>query len=115
MKPLLVPQDEVGYYPTSVPSMVFYLRRPIYEEYDADPMVPRLQSARRVFCILSGEDFDYLVRDRKLVLHLLDRRPRLVTRLRNLPDESGRLRQDLLLVSNYPVPQTPDTETLDAP
>jgi hypothetical protein len=33
------PEDEIGYYRVAVPSMAFYLRRPIFEEVDPEPMV----------------------------------------------------------------------------
>ncbi len=115
LKPLLVPEDEVGYYRASLPSMVFYLRRPIFEEFDANQMTLRFQSAKRTFCILNEEDLDYFAGERNLALHILDRRPRLVTRLRNVPDEAGRLRQELLLVSNRPVSHAADTAKPDAP
>ncbi len=108
LKPLLVPEDEVGYYRASVPSMTFYLRRPIFEEFDADQMARRFRSGKRVYCILTGQDLDHLAKKKDLVLYVLDRRPRLVTRLRNLADEAGRLRQELLLVSNRPAPQGAD-------
>ncbi len=115
LKPLLVPEDEVGYYRVSLPSMVFYLRRPIFEEFDTDRLALRFQSAKRVFCILSRQDLDYFATEKDVVLYVLDRRPRLVIRLRNLPDETGRLYQELLLVSNRPPPQKADTAQPDTP
>jgi hypothetical protein len=94
--------DEVGYYRATVPSMVFYLRRPIFEEFDADAMVRRFQSGQRVFCILTEPDHNYFVGSRDQILYVIDRRPRLITRLRGLFDDLSWADQELVLVSNRP-------------
>ncbi len=98
----LSPEDAAGYYRVTVPSMVYYLRRPIFEEFDPDAMVRRFQSQKRVFCLLTEQDHNYFVGSRDQILYILDRRPRLVTRLRGVLDESGWAEQELLLVSNRP-------------
>ena len=103
LQPLLSPDDEVGYYRAAVPSMVFYLRRPIFEECEPELMVRRLQSPKRVFCIMSESDRNYFVGERNLVLYVLDRRPQLVSRFRDFTDEKRRLGRELVLVSNQPV------------
>ena len=100
LKPNLVPDDEVGYYRATAPSMVFYLGRPVFEEFDADRMIDRFRSGKRVFCVMSGEDLGYFVGNRGLSLYVLDRRPRLTTRLRDIRDDSGWRRRMLHLVSN---------------
>src|SRR5207249_1680625 len=41
-------EDQVGYYDAALPSMAFYLRRPIFEEFDAESMVQRFRSTRAV-------------------------------------------------------------------
>jgi 4-amino-4-deoxy-L-arabinose transferase-like glycosyltransferase len=94
--------DEVGYFRATVPSMVYYLRRPIFEEFDADSMVRRFQSPGRVFCIMTEQDHNYFVGTRDQILYVLDRRPRLITRLRSLLDDRSWAEQELLLVSNQP-------------
>jgi hypothetical protein len=96
------PQDEAGYYRVALPSMVFYLRRPIFEELDAEAMVRRFQGQRRVFCVLTEQDHNYFVAQRDLVLYVLDRRERLVTQFRALLDENRAIGQELLVVSNRP-------------
>jgi 4-amino-4-deoxy-L-arabinose transferase-like glycosyltransferase len=96
------PEDEAGYYRVSVPSMVFYLRRPIFEEFEADSMVRRFQGPRRVFCIMTERDHNFFVGRKDLVLYILERRPRLVSQFRGLIDESYRLAEELVLVSNRP-------------
>jgi 4-amino-4-deoxy-L-arabinose transferase-like glycosyltransferase len=96
------PGDETGYYRATVPSMVFYLRRPIFEEFDADAMVRRFQSGQRVFCILTERDHNYFVGSRDQILYVVDQRPRLVTRLRSLFDDLSWADEELVLVSNRP-------------
>jgi 4-amino-4-deoxy-L-arabinose transferase-like glycosyltransferase len=98
--------DDVGYYMATVPSMVYYLRRPVFEEFDPDAMVNRFQSNKTVFCILTEEDYNYFVGRRDLILYVLDRRARLITQLRYLLDEDSWPARELLLVSNRPTPET---------
>jgi 4-amino-4-deoxy-L-arabinose transferase-like glycosyltransferase len=100
------PGDTAGYFRATVPSMVFYLRKPIFEEFDADSMVRRFQSKERVFCIMSEQDENYFVGSRDQILYILDRRVRLVTRLRGLFDQSSWADQELVLVSNRPPAET---------
>ena len=99
------PDDEVGYYLATVPSMVYYLRRPIFEEFDPDAMVRRFQSEKTVFCALTEQDYNYFVGRRDLILYILDRRPRLITQLRLLLNEDSWAAQELLLVSNRSIPE----------
>ena len=96
------PADEVGYYREAFPSMVFYLRRPIFEELDEESMVRRLQQPARVFCIMSERDYSYFVAQRDLILYILDRRERLVTQLRAMSDRRSAVGQELVVVSNRP-------------
>jgi len=95
-------EDQVGYYEVALPSMAFYLRRPVFEEFDAESMVERFRSKRTVFCILTEQDYSYFVGMRDLILYVLDRHPRLITRLHVLLDEDSWAEQELLLVSNRP-------------
>jgi hypothetical protein len=98
--------DDAGYYLATVPSMVYYLRRPIFEEFDPDAMVKRFQSNKSVFCILTEQDYNYFVGRRDLILYVLDRRARLITQLRYLLNEDSWPARELLLVSNRPAPET---------
>lgn len=96
----LRPSDAAGYYRLAVPSMSFYLRRPIFEEFHAGPMEQLLKSERRVFCLMSESDYEYFVGSRDLILYVLDRRQRLVTQLRMLASPERIADDELLLVSN---------------
>lgn len=91
---------EAGYFRAALPSMVYYLRRPVFKEYDADSMVRRFQSGKRMFCVLTEKDYNYFVGTRDLIFYVLDRRPGLVIKLRALLNENDRAEQELLPVSN---------------
>jgi 4-amino-4-deoxy-L-arabinose transferase-like glycosyltransferase len=94
--------DEVGFYGTALPSMVYYLRRPIFEENNADRMRRRFESGRRVFCVLTERDYEYFRSVGGVDLHVLDRRARLDMRLRSLIRSGSPAGETLLLVSNRP-------------
>lgn len=96
------PGDEAGYFRTALPSMVFYLRRPVFEESDREQMLLRFRSSKRVFCILSREDFGYFVTRSERDLHIVDRRPLFALRFRDLLSSGGFSGAELLLVSNEP-------------
>lgn len=91
--------DEAGVYRASLPSMTFYLRRPVFYETSPEAMARRFQSGRRIFCILSGADYDYFIQQ-KLPLRILDRRPHFSVRFGNLLGPGNRPAKELLLVSN---------------
>jgi len=97
------PGDEAGYYVATVPSMVYYLRRPVFEEFDPDSMVRRFASSKSIFCVITENDYNYFVGSRDLILYVLDRRPRLITQFRYLLDDELWAGNELLLVSNRPL------------
>jgi 4-amino-4-deoxy-L-arabinose transferase-like glycosyltransferase len=93
-------ESEAGYFGTALPSMVFYLRRPVFEETDPERMAHRFQSQRQVFCLLSARDYEYFIKNRGIKLCVLDRRPRFAPKLGDLIHAPETSRQELLLVSN---------------
>jgi 4-amino-4-deoxy-L-arabinose transferase-like glycosyltransferase len=112
---LAAPRDEVGYYRATLPSMAFYLRRPIFEEFDADAMVRRFGAGARVYCILTEADYNYFVGSRDLILYVLDRRVRLLTQLRALVDRESWAGQELVLVCNRPMNESGAREGREIP
>ena len=92
--------DEIGYYRAAVPSMLFYLRRPIFSVSDPDTMVRKFEGANRVFCVLSEQDFDYFTGKRALGLHVINRYRQLPTQLGTMLGKKRPTGEDLLLVSN---------------
>ncbi|HSW39082.1 MAG TPA: glycosyltransferase family 39 protein [Acidobacteriota bacterium] len=93
--------DEAGYFRAALPSMSFYLRRPIFEEIDFDRMKERFRSDRRIFCIISETDYEHLV-DENLTLHILDRRRRFSLRIGDVFKKEVLPGKMMLLVSNRP-------------
>jgi 4-amino-4-deoxy-L-arabinose transferase-like glycosyltransferase len=94
--------DEIGYYRAAVPSMLFYLRRPIYSVSDPDTMVRMFEGTKRVFCVLGERDFDYFTGKRALGLHVINRYQQLPTQLHTMLGNKRPTGEDLLLVTNRP-------------
>ncbi len=102
--------DAAGYFRTALPSMVFYLRRPIFEEYDVEGMKRRLLSEKRVFCILTEKDYQYFSDNKELNLHILDRHARFSIRFSALLNAGYLPGEELLLISNRPNSQASPSE-----
>ncbi|HTY62089.1 MAG TPA: glycosyltransferase family 39 protein [Acidobacteriota bacterium] len=93
---------EAGYFRTAVPSMAFYLRRPIFEESNAIEMRRRLRSGKRVFCILSRKSYDSLISDSPDGIYILARQPRFSMRMDAFLNTRYAQEEELLLISNRP-------------
>lgn len=52
------PEALVGYYRTAYPSMVFYLRRPIFEYYHQPEIEAAFSSGKEVFCLMTESDYE---------------------------------------------------------
>jgi len=94
--------DEAGYFHTALPSMVFYLHRPIFEENNVASMRRRLLSRKRVFCILSQKAYNSFAGSRDMEVYILARRPRFAVRLGTLLNAGQSQEEELLLISNRP-------------
>jgi 4-amino-4-deoxy-L-arabinose transferase-like glycosyltransferase len=92
--------DEAGFYGTALPSMVYYLRRPIFQESNPERMLRRFRSEKRVFCVLDKRDFGYFSEKQGLNLHILDRHPRFSVRIGTLLNAGYFPGEELFLVSN---------------
>jgi 4-amino-4-deoxy-L-arabinose transferase-like glycosyltransferase len=91
--------DEAGFFLTALPSMAFYLERPIFQENSYDQMIRRFSSGKRVFCILAAKDYDYFL-DKGVKIHVLDRRFRFSIKLNTMFNAGYLPGEELLLVSN---------------
>ena len=60
LKPRLRPSDVVADYQVALPSMVYYLRRHVDEYFEEAPFVQAMLSNRRVYAVLSDDDFEAL-------------------------------------------------------
>jgi 4-amino-4-deoxy-L-arabinose transferase-like glycosyltransferase len=52
------PDALVGYYKSAYPSMVFYLRRPIFEYYQQDEIETAFSSGKEIFCIMPAVEYE---------------------------------------------------------
>jgi 4-amino-4-deoxy-L-arabinose transferase-like glycosyltransferase len=99
-------EDEIGYFRAAVPSMIFYLRRPIFTFSNPPAMAGKLAGSATVFCVLEDSDYRYFKEQFGLDLYVLNRYRQLPTRLglmlRN--QSSTGAGNDLLLISNRPIP-----------
>ena len=94
--------DVTGYFRIALPSMVYYLRRPVFEEYDTARMENRLKSEKRVFCILAEKDYNYFADNGDLELYILGRNSRFSLRLSTVLNSGYSAGEELLLISNRP-------------
>jgi hypothetical protein len=97
-------QDEAGFFRASLPSMIFYLHRPIFQENDFERMTIRFRSSKQVFCILTEKDYAFFA-NKDLNIYILDRHSSFTVRLRALLNMGSFSGDDLLLVSNRLPPQ----------
>ncbi len=95
-------EDTAGYFRTALPSMVFYLKQPIFEEYDVEGMKRRFLSGKRVFCILTERDYRYFSDNQDFNLYILDRHARFSIRFGALLNAGYSPGEELLLISNRP-------------
>jgi hypothetical protein len=52
------PEALVGYYRSAYPSMVYYLRRPIFECYEQSEIEAAFSSGKEVFCLMTASDYE---------------------------------------------------------
>ncbi len=95
-------EDLIGSFALSVPSLCFYTRRKIFEAVDPQQAAGIFTSGRRVFCVTDLSGFRQLQK-LGLELHVLERRPKLVTTLRAfLSMRRSGPPEEYLLLSNRP-------------
>lgn len=94
----------VGYYRTAYPSMVFYLRRPIFEYYDPGEIEAAFLSGKEVFCVLTENDFASLRARLPAETRVLASHPILQVKLKGIFDRVEPPR--VLLISNKGGPST---------
>ncbi|HXF40990.1 MAG TPA: glycosyltransferase family 39 protein [Blastocatellia bacterium] len=98
------PDAMVGYYRTAYPSMVFYLRRPIFEYYDPGEIEAAFSSGKEVFCVLTENDFASLRARLPAETRVLASHPILQVKLKGIFDRVEPPR--VLLISNKGGPST---------
>ncbi len=98
-------REQIGTFKIALPSMVFYLQRPIFEETSYEGMTRRFKSNDRVFCLLTEEEYGYFA-DKNVSIYVLDRNERFSLRLKDLWNGGRFPGEELLLVSNNPCCET---------
>lgn len=88
----------VGYYKLSLPSMTFYLQRPIFEYYEAEEFRTAFSSGKEVYCVMTEVDYESLEQELRARTYVLARRPIFQVKLKGIL-ERAELPQ-VLLVSN---------------
>ena len=93
------PQEAlVGYYRLASPSMIFYLRRPIFEYYLPEEINAALTSEKDVYCVMTAAEYDLLDGNIKAKTQVLARRPMFQVKLKSILDRVEP--PQVLLVSN---------------
>ena len=92
------PDALVGYYRTAYPSMVFYLRRPIFEYYHQDEIEAALISGKEVFCLITEAEYEALRARMPVQTRVLASHPIFQVKLNGILDRVELPR--VLLISN---------------
>ena len=88
----------IGTYRLGVPSMVFYLHRPVVEWTDPRQVRDAFSSSSEVYAVMSEDDYDTLRSTLPAGTQMLDSRPMLDARLNHLLDDTAL--PQVVLVSN---------------
>lgn len=88
----------VGYYRLAAPSMVFYLKRPVFEYYEPEQLARALSSGSEVYCLMSAEDYTALKERLPAPTRILASHPVLRVKLRDLL--TGAEPSEVVLISN---------------
>ena len=92
------PDALVGYYRAAYPSMVFYLRRPIFEYYLENEMVSTFWSNKEVFCVINERDYEAIKPQLPPETRVLASHPTFQVKLKSILNK-GDLPQ-MILISN---------------
>jgi 4-amino-4-deoxy-L-arabinose transferase-like glycosyltransferase len=88
----------VGYYRVAFPSMVFYLKRQIFEYYQPEELAQAFASDKKVFCIMNGEEYEAIKSLLPVETRILASRPVFQVKLRSLLDQKAL--PQVVLISN---------------
>jgi 4-amino-4-deoxy-L-arabinose transferase-like glycosyltransferase len=91
-------QAMVGYYRVAFPSMVFYLKRQIFEYYQPEELAQAFASDKKVFCIMNGEEYEAIKSLLPVETRILASRPVFQVKLKSLLDKKAL--PQVVLISN---------------
>ena len=98
LRPRLAPDDLVAHYQVALPSMVFYLERHVEQFFDEAPFVAAIHSRRRVYAVLSADDYAALAPRIGTATCVVERRPTFEVKLRQVLKRQPL--PELLLITN---------------
>jgi 4-amino-4-deoxy-L-arabinose transferase-like glycosyltransferase len=93
----LQPGDVVVHYKVSLPSMVFYLRRPIVQKFDEAEFLAAMRSSQRVYAVMTAGDYK-AIQPRLEATCVIDRRPTFEVKLREVLNRQPL--PEILLIAN---------------
>jgi 4-amino-4-deoxy-L-arabinose transferase-like glycosyltransferase len=94
----LGPGDAVAHYQVALPSMVFYLRRHVEQYFDEAPFVAAVRADKRLFAVLSADDYAALASQIAAGTCIIERRPTFEVKLRQVLKRQPL--PELLLITN---------------
>jgi 4-amino-4-deoxy-L-arabinose transferase-like glycosyltransferase len=81
------PDALVGYYRLASPSMVFYLRRPIFEYYEHEEIERAFASGKEVYCLMTAQDYEDVKGTLPAATYILASRPVFQVKLKGIFDK----------------------------
>jgi 4-amino-4-deoxy-L-arabinose transferase-like glycosyltransferase len=81
------PDSLVGYYRIASPSMVFYLRRSIFEYYRPEEIEQAFASGKDVYCLMAAQDYEAIKGTLPVATYVLASRPTFQVKLRGIFDK----------------------------
>jgi 4-amino-4-deoxy-L-arabinose transferase-like glycosyltransferase len=98
IKQRATPESRIGYYRFALPSMAFYMRRRVFEVFDAETLRQTFASGKEVYCLMTSEDYQNIKDTLSGPTHVLARRPLFDVKIRAFLE--GNELPDIVLVSN---------------
>jgi hypothetical protein len=92
------PDAKVGYFRIASPSMVFYLRRPVFEYYRPEELSEVMASGQDVYCLISADDYEVVKDILGVPTIVLASRPTFQVKLGGIFDRT--MTPQVLLISN---------------
>jgi 4-amino-4-deoxy-L-arabinose transferase-like glycosyltransferase len=100
------PVARVGYYRTASPSMVFYLRRQIFEYYQPEQLQELFSMGEEVYCVMAEQDYEAVKDTIASPTIVLARRPTFQVKFKTILD--GKKTPQVLLITNKLGAKTPE-------
>lgn len=88
----------VGYYRIASPSMVFYLRRQVFEYYKQEELEQALVSGKEVYCLIAAQDYEVIKQSLPVPTYILASYPMFQVKLKSILNKVEPPR--LMLISN---------------